>query len=228
MSERQHSSTAGRSVRWLYLLALAPTITEVLEDGRFPTTPRGLISDVLLTALILLLVHLACPEYDRIAQAAQRDPMTGLFNSGRFDLDLEAEVRRAQRSDSSLALALVDLDGFKSVNDSLGHTEGNVLLRQVAAILQDSVRGDLDRCYRIGGDEFAVVLPGLSRRDATAVLQRILEQASREGPALLEKGSGLSAGVATLLPGDGSSDIFRRADAHLYRAKAGGRNRVLA
>jgi diguanylate cyclase len=154
----------------------------------------------------------------RVAASADADPLTGLPNRRRLDAVLQSAVERAQRTRSPLSVALLDLDNFKVVNDTLGHDEGDRLLLSVThAWMSQLSPGDL--LARQGGDEFVVVLPGSGRAEAFARVERLL--------AAMPAGSSCSAGVSELGDGDSLNGLMRRADAALYEAKRRGRNRAV-
>lgn len=161
----------------------------------------------------------------RIEQLAHFDQLTGLPNRSQLRRLLEQNLAGAQRHAQSLAVIFVDLDHFKTINDSLGHEVGDVLLVQVAQRLQAVCRTS-DITSRMGGDEFIVVLPDTHAEGATQFAQRLLE-AMRQ-PFHIggnEISAGLSLGIA-LFPDDGADldTLLRNADAAMYQAKAAGRN----
>jgi diguanylate cyclase (GGDEF)-like protein/PAS domain S-box-containing protein len=162
----------------------------------------------------------------RIRHMAHHDALTGLPNRVLLRDRLGQALARARREGEAVAVLCLDLDGFKAVNDALGHAAGDRLLEAVAARLAASVR-EADTVARLGGDEFAVVQAGLAQPEAAdALARRLVEALSRPFP--LEGGHeaavGTSVGVA-LFPadGDGPDGLLRRADLALYRAKAEGR-----
>ena len=107
-----------------------------------------------------------------LAEEARRDPLTGLWNRRLFEGRLEYEVRRHRRNGLPLSVIALDLDGFKEVNDTLGHPAGDELLRQVAAVLSETVR-DQDTVARQGGDEFCVIAPETDADEGAALAGRI-------------------------------------------------------
>lgn len=143
----------------------------------------------------------------------RHDALTGLRNRRAYDEDLAAEVARARRYERACALALLDLNGFKVVNDTHGHPAGDEVLRRTAGALRQSIR-QVDRCYRVGGDEFAVLFPETTREQAQAMLQRIL-------PAIAhaEMGVSAAAGVAELSGWKRASEFHRAADDALLMSK---------
>lgn len=166
---------------------------------------------------------------ERLASA---DPLTGLLNRRGLELTLAAlfEQRRANQDvASSFAVLLVDLDGFKAVNDTHGHEAGDLLLRWVAAVLERTVRRS-DVVARLGGDEFVVVLTGVADEHAAmAIGNTIVEEVAK--PIEVPTGGSVSVGASIGLTLVSSTDrdgaaILRRADAAMYGAKQSGKGRV--
>jgi diguanylate cyclase (GGDEF)-like protein len=159
-----------------------------------------------------------------VERLALTDGLTGLPNRRSFDRGLEVEVRRAARLRYPLAVLLVDLDGFKRLNDTQGHRAGDDALVRTAAALRAAAR-DTDLVARYGGDEFAVIQPGSEPAAALVVGTRI--RAAVEGLAIVaDPPSGrplrASVGVAALQAGQDPDAVVAAADAALYRAKARG------
>ncbi|MFA6960339.1 MAG: diguanylate cyclase [Opitutaceae bacterium] len=161
---------------------------------------------------------------------ATRDALTGLINRRSFDALLTGEVDRARRFGHPLSLVMLDLDHFKTINDTRGHAAGDTVLAAAARVIESEAR-NIDRVARIGGEEFAVLLMETDPVDALAVAQRMVE-AMRSHPAMLADGSTLaltvSAGVATLSQvNDSEASLMAAADKALYAAKRAGRDRVV-
>jgi diguanylate cyclase (GGDEF)-like protein len=151
---------------------------------------------------------------------ATTDPLTGVGNRRSFHTSLEAELKRAERSSTQLTLVLIDLDGFKEINDTHGHPFGDGVLQTIAENVRASLRSS-DVLARIGGDEFAVLLPDTPRESAHALVQRARTDATASvGGVRLT----WSAGVASF-PADARDAVtlVECADAALYCAKASGR-----
>ena len=157
-------------------------------------------------------------------QLADLDALTGLHNRRYFHETLAREVARAQRYSRSLALVVFDLDDFKAINDRIGHLAGDGVLAEAADRVRDVVRS-ADVACRIGGDEFAVILPESSLKDADQLYKR-LEQTISHHPVAQAGIVHLSAGVTELRPDDDAISFFERADDALYRAKEAGRDRI--
>jgi diguanylate cyclase (GGDEF)-like protein len=165
-------------------------------------------------------------RYAEARALADLDALTGLHNRRYFHETLAREVARAQRYRRTLALLVLDLDDFKSVNDRIGHLAGDAALAEVAGRLRTTARS-ADVACRIGGDEFALVLPEATRAEAELLAQR-LDQAVRGRPVGHAGTIGLSVGIAELGPSDGAVELFERADGALYRAKQLGKGRTVA
>lgn len=167
----------------------------------------------------------------RLEQLAQTDPLTQLLNRRALTERITAEMERALRYDSTLALLMIDLDHFKRVNDTYGHLVGDDVLRDVAKLLVDTIRVS-DIVARYGGEEFLVLLPETDDAGAESFADRIRaaveEHDFTDGGEHPQLRLTASIGVA-MYPAarvESVEDLFARADAALYRAKADGRNRV--
>jgi len=167
--------------------------------------------------------------FDRIEQVAIRDELTGVYNRRFLMESLTREKSRADRLGAPLSVCMVDIDHFKSVNDTLGHAVGDAVLKHFAQFLPLQLRG-IDVFGRWGGEEFLLVLPGAGRQSAEACAERV--RASTEAnvfPSIpAERGVTVTIGVASITQGEEISALLARADAALYRGKAAGRNRVVA
>src|SRR6478609_903884 len=157
-------------------------------------------------------------------QLADLDALTGLHNRRYFHETLSREVARAQRYDRRLALIVFDLDDFKAINDRIGHLSGDAVLAETAERVRDVVRS-ADIACRVGGDEFAVILPESSTADADQLYHR-LRGAVSSRPVGQAGRLSLSAGIADVLPDDDPTHFFERTDEALYRAKELGKGQV--
>jgi len=204
--------------RFLYLLAFLPTITEYLEQGRFPTPGRELITDVLLTVAIVSLVWRLRREYREVLYLSRTDHLTGLGNRRKLREDLTAEVGHARRRAEPLTLAFFDLDRFKSINDRFGHEEGDEVLARIGRLLQQAILARGAGWYRFGGDEFVGILPSMDADRARHALSLVGDAIAE---LLAPYGAGLSIGLTQLGGNDSVQDLLHRADLHLYAEKSG-------
>jgi diguanylate cyclase (GGDEF)-like protein len=152
--------------------------------------------------------------------AAMHDPLTGLPNRLLFNDRLQHGISNARRSGHPMALLVLDIDGFKALNDALGHSAGDVVLRETAARLQASVRVS-DTVARLGGDEFVIVAADADPSEAELIVAKVRQR--MEEPMMVEERLipvGLSIGLAAF-PEDGSEppQLLRRADTNMYREK---------
>jgi diguanylate cyclase (GGDEF)-like protein len=159
-------------------------------------------------------------------QLADLDALTGLHNRRYFHETLAREVARAHRYTRNLALIIFDLDDFKAINDRIGHLSGDGVLAEAAERIRDVVRS-ADIACRVGGDEFAVILPESRLRDADQLYAR-LRTALSSKPVGQAGPLTMSAGVAELQPDDDAIAFFQRADHALYGAKEAGKGQVVA
>ncbi|MFT4113659.1 diguanylate cyclase [Silvibacterium sp.] len=161
----------------------------------------------------------------KLKQLAATDALTGLYNRRAFDLYLRREWRLSARRQKPLGLLAIDLDHFKRINDTYGHADGDRVLKKVAQVLQEQVRGS-DVVARLGGEEFAVLLPGTGQEDAAHVAEglRAAVEAELCGGHRVTVSIGVAAG--TNLARSEECLLLPQADAALYVAKGAGRNRV--
>jgi len=169
----------------------------------------------------------------KLEAMAATDPLTGLANRRSLGMSLDRRFADTRRRDEDLAVVMIDLDGFKQLNDSLGHQHGDRILKLAAEILQTTCRKS-DVAGRFGGDEFVLVLPEADLEHARQVSQRVAEDFQRVASAYLAKHdfSGIvtmSQGVATrqLSGGRTPEQLIAHADHALYRAKAAGKHRMV-
>jgi len=161
------------------------------------------------------------------------DALTGVANRRAFDERLEAEWRRCGRAQLAVSLLLVDIDHFKLYNDHYGHQAGDNTLVEVARAMQRAAGRTQDLVARYGGEEFAILLPQLDTAGATGVARRLMHELEMldlpHAASPTERRLTVSIGIASMVPGEHSQppDLIQVADALLYQAKAGGRNRYM-
>jgi len=157
------------------------------------------------------------------------DGLTDLYNRRYFDSAVLMEAQRAERQDYHVFLQLLDVDNLKGFNDKAGHQGGDMLLKEVGKILQQSIRGNVDWAFRYGGDEFGVVFTQIELKQIVNVAKRILKKFSQKN----FEGTGISIGIAAFVRHNEKSwnedivDLVSRADKALYKAKNLGKNQMI-
>jgi len=216
----------GMVVGTAYLLIVFLLSTVAVDPGSASAHSQTLIAAV---ALILSTVILsgALVESDRAhRRRSTLDPLTGLFNRNALEqrlAEIDGEPCDAGRGQSH-ALLLCDLDHFKRVNDEFGHAAGDAVLQDIAYTMRAALRAG-DSIYRIGGEEILVVLPGATDEDAVAIAERLRQAVRKRRPVGVSVTISIGAAVSRPDAVD-TDDLVARADAALYSAKAGGRDRV--
>jgi len=165
--------------------------------------------------------------YQKAVQAAQMDSLTGVNNRAAMDRCLERELELAHRHDHALSLMIVDVDHFKKINDSLGHSAGDAVLKALTVCMKETMRVS-DMLFRYGGEEFALVLAGTDLDGARQMGER-LRAAVAAYPFVYNNKDidvTVSIGVANLGRHDSANRLFNKADTALYQAKKAGRNQV--
>jgi diguanylate cyclase (GGDEF)-like protein len=203
-------------------MLLAATLgTDAAELARHPAA--FLVTSVLMVSVTAVVYVLSAAEVEQRGEAVL-DHLTGLLNRTSLQRRFEELAEQAAQTGEPISLVLLDIDRFKAINDQQGHARGDAVLRDVAYQVRKQLRS-FELVYRLGGEEFLVVLPGTTLDEAEVVAERLrstLEQALPGGLVVTA-----SFGVAGAAGGGVRFDeLFAAADASLYRAKAGGRNRV--
>jgi len=162
---------------------------------------------------------------EEVERLATRDELTGLANRRHAQAQLEQELQRYNRTRHPFSIAIIDIDNFKAINDSLGHAGGDEVLKDFAVAAATALRGS-DLLARWGGEEFLVLLPITMGPQAQATLERVLERV-RSLPHNIGLPLSFSAGIAEYIAGEPLEETIARADRCMYRAKQCGRNRVL-
>lgn len=163
--------------------------------------------------------------YQRAVSAAHRDALTGIYNRAAMDIELNRAVMSAQRHQYPLSILVLDIDHFKKINDGYGHAVGDRVIKQLATVLENSIR-TVDMVFRYGGEEFVVLLPHTEQSGALLLAERIRRQVElsetncKGGPIKVT----VSLGIATPTTEDDAATLFDKADQALYKAKKSGRN----
>lgn len=201
------------------------TITPLGDEGA-PGRAALLLRDVTVRERIQRELEQAYAEVERLART---DPLTGLANRRHFMEALDLEVERSERYGRPLSVVALDMDHFKSVNDTHGHGAGDTVLQEAARALR-SVCRDVDLAARLGGEELALLLPETDAAGARTVAERVRERiaaAAHRSPTARPFRVTASLGVATAKQGASGESLLQAADQALYRAKDLGRNRVV-
>jgi diguanylate cyclase (GGDEF)-like protein len=203
------------------LLAPALLFVEGIRTPRHVDWAAIGIGAVVLFLLVLArmsaLISQVQDQASQLAALANNDALTGIPNRRAWDLELAREMAVARRSESRVAVAILDLDHFKAFNDRHGHQAGDRLLAQAAALWKAQLR-EYDIIARYGGEEFGVILPGLTAAEADPIVERLR--------AATPVRQSFSAGIATWDGVETPEHLVGRADEALYRAKHSGRSRT--
>jgi diguanylate cyclase (GGDEF)-like protein len=209
---------AGITATLMFAVSVGVDPQAVVDD------PTRLIATLtLLIAVTAMMTSLMEGELEHRDRAVL-DPLTGLLNRASLDARVVEIEEQAHLTGGAVSVIVLDLDGFKRVNDTYGHERGDAVLREAAYEIRKSLRS-FELVYRIGGEEFLVLLPGVDLTAALEIAERVRHAVEDTRPGDLDLT--LSAGVAADSGGDiRYEDLFRGADAALLEAKRGGRNRV--
>ena len=167
-------------------------------------------------------------KLDYISEVAHQDFLTGALNRRGMDEAIDREFERADRHNTPISLAMIDIDHFKKINDTMGHSTGDTALAHLAKVVKSILRST-DVLARYGGEEFVILLPGSKQNDAVNVVAGIQRDLTKN--FFLHNNERVlitfSAGVAERVTGENIDSVLPRADAALYIAKQSGRNRVV-
>jgi diguanylate cyclase len=167
-------------------------------------------------------------QLEEMSELVREDQLTGSLNRRGLDDVFEREFARSERRNSPLCIALLDLDDFKRLNDTYGHTAGDEALIHLVRVVKDTLR-TMDVIGRFGGEEFLIVLPDTPMEEAAQTVTRVQRELTKR--IFMHNNEKLlitfSAGVALRKPGEEPTALIQRADAALYKAKRAGKNRVV-
>ncbi|MFA5356792.1 MAG: diguanylate cyclase [Candidatus Omnitrophota bacterium] len=222
-SREANKASPGTNVIVVTLYSLINSAIEAMEAGAY-----GYIIKPLNISEIRIVVERAVERFfllstredkDYFVDLAVRDGLTGLFNRRYFNELIKLEFNRLKRTPSFLSLLMLDIDNFKSYNDTQGHQAGDALLKDAAKVFKNSVR-NVDIVSRYGGEEFVVILPHTDKKSAQIIAERLRVQTGLFLPATV------SIGVATAPEdADDSVQLIEKADGALYQAKKSGKNK---
>ncbi|WP_454846348.1 GGDEF domain-containing protein [Pseudomonas farris] len=194
------------------------------RNQRFSEEEQGNLESLLSTLLFPMRNALL---YRAATQSALRDPLTDTGNRIAMDQTLQREIEMSRRHSQPLSLLMLDIDHFKHINDTYGHSAGDEVLKAVASSIKNQLR-NVDMVFRFGGEEFLILLSNTSREAAAMIGERLRFAAQAQDYEAEGKMIELtvSIGCSTLLPGESAESLLRRADSALYVAKREGRNRL--
>jgi diguanylate cyclase (GGDEF)-like protein len=217
--------------RWIVLaLALAVAVVSAgLSESHGVALGVNLLSHALIYGYAALLTGNWEQERQRLLRMSRVDDLTGLFNMRALREQLPVWLGPAVRTHRSMAIVMLDVDGFKAVNDHLGHQAGNEVLREVANVLRMSIRVG-DSVFRFGGDEFVILLSDTDAAGARVVAERIQKTYHDMHQTLPASGLSVSLSIGlAVFPRDGATPqaLLSRADEALYEAKRRGHGQVI-
>jgi diguanylate cyclase (GGDEF)-like protein len=205
----------------LLVLALHPAVFEQAQERVV-----FIATSVLVSSMAFIFAYHTASQRQQLVALASRDVLTGVRNRLAMQTDLTLAVQTHRHSDTPCGIAMLDLDHFKRVNDDFGHEEGDRVLVEFARVAEASCR-KRDRLYRLGGEEFVMLLPNTPADGLRAALEHLRGAVERSLKAPDGRPVTVSAGAALLRGENEWADWLARADAALYRAKGRGRNRVV-
>lgn len=206
------------------LLLLAVSLL-VLDDIGADVAIRFFVTLTLTIILINIALNIIDDLQQRLVEQTTLDPLTGAFNRRHLDTCLNLALERNRRTGAPATLLLIDIDHFKRINDELGHAAGDCVLKSIVDIIRHRTR-KLDLLFRIGGEEFMLMLPDTRESQASTVAEDI--RAAVAGTALLsDREVTVSVGISELHPGESAETWLKHADDALYVAKNTGRDRVV-
>ncbi len=170
-----------------------------------------------------ILARLGPEERTFVTTLIDKDPLTGAYNRRKFDRDLELVIAMSDRTDIGTSLLMIDIDHFKDYNDEHGHQKGDQVLKEVTRCIEKSLR-DYDKIhiYRYGGEEFVVIIPNILNEDAYHIGERLRKKVKNTSSVTV------SVGISHYKESsDTLKSLIENADRALYKAKRGGRDRVM-
>ena len=219
-----HCTLPERPARFANLALLACSLPLMPLVAPPEVALRAALTLVSVSVFSCVLLHVISRQQERLREQLLRDPLTGLLNRHLLERTLSRAIARTRRDGTPTTLLAIDLDHFKRVNDELGHEAGDTVLRGLGALLRTRLRVS-DTVFRLGGEEFLVLLHATGETDARWIAETLLGQI-REAPLLPDRRITASIGLATLGPEREPKGWLAHADEALYRAKGGGRDCV--
>ncbi len=210
---------------WYLIVEQQENQAEILIQKTFMT---NLLVSAVFSIIIVFLVNLIIGRYQhKLETMATTDKLTGAANRQVFDVLFSQAYNQSKRRKSQLSTIMFDIDHFKQVNDTYGHSGGDVVLKNLTQTVKENIRKS-DILFRWGGEEFLIILPECELLKAADIAEKIRQAAEKQDVKLAGKSLSitLSIGVASMLENDSPADLVNRSDKALYLAKEKGRNRV--
>ena len=208
------------------LVFIAITLPQSWAVLEHPIAARVTATLLAVSVFSAIFVRVITSQQRRLQAQAVTDPLTGLSNRAPLRSTLEQAFEQSRRTGTSMTLVTLDLDEFKSINDTLGHDAGDAVLRGVGELLRRRFRR-ADKVFRLGGEEFLVLLYGTDSERGGQVAEE-LRRAVAALNVIPDRSISASIGVATLQPDETLAAWMKRGDENLYRAKTAGRNQVIS
>ena len=208
----------------VFLAIIFPLAWSILDQ---PFMMRFVITILGVSAFSAMFVNVIASQQKILEKQAVTDPLTGLFNRTMLNDNIEQATQQNHRTGTPMTLVTLDLDHFKAINDTLGHDSGDKVLRGVGEFLLKRIRRRTDNVFRIGGEEFLVLLYDTDIEHGQKVAEELRSELASLS-LLPDRTVTVSIGVATLKPGEDWEDWMKRCDENLYQAKFNGRNLVVA
>ncbi|WP_417551090.1 GGDEF domain-containing protein [Methylophaga sp.] len=208
----------------IVLLIMALPMSWLFLDAELAS--RATATLICVSAFAVIFVRVISIQQHELHDLAMTDSLTGLANRVQLHGSLEHAVQQYERHLAPMTLIELDLDNFKTINDTLGHDAGDDVLRGIGKLLQKRIRRS-DKVFRLGGEEFLILLYETDSAQGLQLAEE-LRQTIEVMPLLPDRSVTASLGIATLQPNENWRDWMKRSDDNLYRAKKGGRNRAVA
>lgn len=193
-------------------------------DHSTQTTTRVFASMLLTVVFVNMIIKIIVELQNRLRDSSIIDELTQAYNRRYLNDALENAIARLKRYDNNISLILLDIDHFKKINDTLGHSAGDHVLKELVQIIWGTIR-TIDMIFRIGGEEFIILLPETTLSNATQVAEK-LRLKIQEKPIVNTTKVTISAGVIQLDKSESIDELMKRVDELLYKAKNSGRNRI--
>ncbi len=208
------------SRKLLYLIVIIPTLIELIDSIEYFNRYVVWTANIILTGLLLLIVNKVLQFEKKLEESSLIDPLTKLYNRKCFDEQLDEQFELCKRTNGELVLLYIDLDNFKYINDHFGHTKGDEVLQEFSNILVNSTHRKMDFAFRVGGDEFTLLLVFADKGEADLFVKgliRDLKQKSND--FLLHFKASISIGVAYSSESNSKRQLIEEADRLMYKDK---------